>query len=382
MTARLLIFPTALILLLCGSAKSQIATNPKPVPIAPPLPFTTQLKKTVVFITTNCLHQPTPEERARMEPANLAKLKPEEQAEWQHELSGDLTPEEFAKMTPAQRATVRFDPHSGTGFIVFVPDGRAGKDQGFQYLVTNRHVVQPGIEHGSPCDALEYRVALNHKGDTVAAPVHAVVAGIYPTTSWMYPSDSAVDIAVVPISVPESEWDIMQVPVDIFATPEMIEHNEIVEGDPVVFAGLFIQYSGGHRLNPVVRSGSIAMLPDDLVPTTLGMLGRVYLAEAHTFGGNSGSPMFVDVNKFKNVLGSNYRLLGIVTGEVFETNNFTLQVTTSYNLNVAANSDVSMIVPADEIRSVLYSASLQQSRDKAIADLHRQPPSEEFADRK
>jgi predicted RNA-binding protein with TRAM domain len=31
----------------------------------------------------------------------------------------------------------------GTGFFVFVPDTRVGKDGGFVYLATNRHVAEP-----------------------------------------------------------------------------------------------------------------------------------------------------------------------------------------------------------------------------------------------
>jgi hypothetical protein len=37
----------------------------------------------------------------------------------------------------------------GTCFFIFYPDERVGKDQGFAYLVTNRHVAMPGIEDGS-----------------------------------------------------------------------------------------------------------------------------------------------------------------------------------------------------------------------------------------
>jgi hypothetical protein len=84
-------------------------------------------------------------------------------------------------------------------------------------------------------------------------------------------------------------------------------------------------------------------------------------------GGNSGSPMFVDLDKFKNTLGIDYRFLGVVTGEVRESSDLTLQVTTTYSGTVAANSNVSVIVPASQVKDLLLSPPLQQGRDAYVA---------------
>lgn len=100
---------------------------------------------------------------------------------------------------------------------------------------------------------------------------------------------------------------------------------------------------------------------------TLHKLGRIYLVEVHSFSENSGSPVFIDTNKFVNPLGPSYYLLGVISGEVQETSDFTLHVTTSYTANVVANSDVSVVVPASEIKSILYSPSLQAERDAWVA---------------
>ncbi len=348
-----------------SSAVSQTApvTSDKTPPPTPTLPFTTQLKKTVGFITTYCLHQPTADELAKMTPEAKALLAPDAREEWERELAANLTPEELSKMTIEQKGKVRVDTHSGTGFLVTVPEPRIGKDDSFEYFVTNKHVSQPGIEDGKVCDVLGYSITFNHHGDTIHMQTESVAANV----TWYYSSDLAVDIAVLPVSLTLSDWDIEFIPVSLFVTPEMVRGNEIAEGDPVTFAGLFVQYTGSRKVEPIVRSGSIAMLPDDPIPATLKRPAHVYLADAHAFSGNSGSPMFVDINKFKTGIGYDYRLLGVVAGEVHEQNDFTLQITASINGSVNENSDISVVVPAAEVRTILESDTVKKLRDDYVA---------------
>jgi hypothetical protein len=109
------------------------------------------------------------------------------------------------------------------------------------------------------------------------------------------------------------------------------------------------------------------MIPEGPMETTLHKSGRIYLAEAHAFHGNSGSPVFVDINRFTNAISFSYKFLGVISGEVPETADFSLQVTTTYSANVSANSDISTVVPADEVKSILDSSALQGERDAFVA---------------
>jgi hypothetical protein len=60
--------------------------------------------------------------------------------------------------------------------------------------------------------------------------------------------------------------------------------------------------------------------------------------------------LFVDTNRFANVIGApNYKLLGVISGEVRESEDFVLRVTASYDASIAANSGVSVVVPAMEL---------------------------------
>lgn len=361
MRSKLLLLAAALIACPNGSpsAVGQTQTTQTVPAAAPqPLPFPTQLKKTVVFIRTNCVHMPTGDE--------LSAMSPRDRARW--------TDEEIAKLKPEEFAQLRQDSYFGTGFIAAVPDVRLGKDISFLYLVTNRHVARPGVENGRPCKVVNYSFSLNHVGQGQASMPYLQSLVANPGGFWTFPDDESVDLAATAFTVAFNDFDFKSVSIDQFVSQEMINKGEVVEGDPVIFTGLFIQYSGVTRLEPVVRSGTIAMLPSDLVQTTLRKLGHVYFAEAHAFGGNSGSPMFVDISKFKGGLGFDYRFLGVVTGEIKESADLTLEVSTTYAGTVAANSNVSVIVPAFEVKSLLLSAAFQRQRDAYVASLPTTQP--------
>lgn len=403
----------------CISLTAQAQVNPNnPATPTPTKPFPTQIKNTVVFLETTCLHdfhpdiaQLTPDVLSKIPPqqvevikqklttviVQMEKLKPstnkltsEEIAELKPErLSGldvpqmvnlvgkmtSLTIEDIKQLTPREIATLPVDSHLGTGFLVVVPDeripipaGNENLDNGFGYLVTNRHVAQPGIEDGKPCNVLNYSVWLNRKRDSVNKTRHAESVGLGNSMIWHFSTDDSVDLAVTPFSPPLEVYDFQRIPIKFFTTQEMVDKKLVVEGDPVLFSGLFIQtFQQVHRLEPIVRSGTLAMVPDGEMETTLHKLGRIYLTEVHAFGGNSGSPVFIDTNKFSNPLGSSYTLLGVISGEVQETSDFVLHIATSFTATVGANSDVSVVVPANQIKDILYSSPLQAERDAFVA---------------
>jgi hypothetical protein len=290
-------------------------------------------------------------------------MSPEERTKW--------TPDAIAALTPQQITTMKKDRWLGTGFFVEVLDPRLdpkpGAGYGYNYLVTNRHVAQPGIEHGHPCRVTGRSIGANHKNGPNGS-VHLMMIPIPVDGTWSYPQDDAVDLAVAHASASHDEWEFQQFTDAMFVSKEELDQEKVVEGDSVMFAGLFVQYVGGSRLEPIVRSGKIAMLPRDQINTTLGKPGRVLLAEVHSFGGNSGSPMFVEEPVNRSVAGFTYRFLGVVAGEVFETSDLTLQTTTSYKGNLQANSNVSMIVPAEEVKKMLFTPALVDERDRATAE--------------
>ncbi len=88
----------------------------------------------------------------------------------------------------------------GTRFFVWVPDTRLGENKGFVYLVTNRHVAQPGIDLGQP-----YQVRAVYLRMNLATPEQGIqsVAGeitLNDQVHWFFPSDDAADLAILPLA--------------------------------------------------------------------------------------------------------------------------------------------------------------------------------------
>jgi hypothetical protein len=311
-----------------------IPTSPASVaaaPVANSEPIVTQFKKTVVFLETDCI---------------------------------------VTDSTGAAKVV----PYLGTGFLVIDHDERFPAVQGFNYLVTNRHVTMPGIEDGEPCRVQGYKIRFNLKNAAADGSYTEVIPG-GASVPWVYPSDRAIDLAVTSISLDSARYAQLTFPSSLFLTTEEAKQNHIVEGDSVLFTGLFVQFIGQVRSEPIVREGKIAMIPDEQVPTTLRSLGNVYLVDAHVFGGNSGSPMLVNLGGQRDnglTAGFNYHLLGLISGYVQETSDFKLQAVAGYAGTVVANSGVAMVVPAQQILDLLNCDALLSLRQQQFAAL---PPS-------
>jgi hypothetical protein len=92
------------------------------------------------------------------------------------------------------------------------------------------------------------------------------------------------------------------------------------------------------------------------------------LGDVHIFHGNSGSPVFVDVQT--GGIGFDYRFLGVVSGNFSEDQEFNLEIDTTVKGTEHANSGIAVIVPADELKSLIEDdPMLKASRATAIKAL-------------
>lgn len=241
-------------------------------------------------------------------------------------------------------------------------DARIGQGQAFSYLVTNRHVISPLID-GVRAVPRRVSIQANLKDEVNGSFLLKAEIPIS-TFKWYYPDDPSVDLAITPLGLPQEEVDRTAIDRDIFVTEDDVKQHRIAEADPVVFAGFFLQYPGQKRIEPIVRRGILAMLPNEPIVFEDGTNARLYLADAHVFLGNSGSPMFINVSR---VVGYDYRFLGVVSGYVFEDEDLTLHVATTFTGRVKANSGISTVVPAWQVGALLDSPDLKKLRDDYVA---------------
>jgi hypothetical protein len=258
---------------------------------------------------------------------------------------------------------------SGTCFFVMYEDKRvAGGKGGFVYLVTNRHVAAPGVEDGHPYRIVWTKIRMNQRGERAASEDEMVPVGRQ--LRWYFPADDSVDLAVMSTKPDESKYDYVSIPTSVFATRDIVEQQQVSEGDSVLFTGYFYQFPGMRKFEPILREGVLAMIADEPMETTLKKPGSLYLAELHVFGGNSGSPVLVNLGGIRNGgirAGYDYRLLGIVSGYYHEDADLTLTVATTYKGKLEQNSGISMIVLVDKLKELLDSPALQAQRDSEIA---------------
>lgn len=254
----------------------------------------------------------------------------------------------------------------GTGFFMSFPDNRLPGGGNFVYLVTNRHVALCTNDNGHAMDVESISITLNQRTPNDEDVSHEGFLNPLGNVRWYLPSDDSVDLAVLPLAPDPNRFDYMSVPSSMLAGIDLLKENRVIEGEPVFFTGFFYQFPGMTRMEPIVRRGIIAMMPKDKVPF-VGNAEEVYLADMHVFGGNSGSPAFINLAGMREnmvIPGESYWLLGVANANVSEDENFNLQLTTTIQGKGIANSGISTIVPAYELKALLD--DLQSLRDEAV----------------
>jgi hypothetical protein len=252
----------------------------------------------------------------------------------------------------------------GTVFFVSVLQ----EQMRFSYMVTAKHVAD--ALDGSDC---VIRVN-NRDGRSVIFEASGV-------RWWHHPTESVtVDSAVRPLSL-EIDHAVATISQTMFATPEIIEEYHIGIGDEVHIAGLFSRVTETAKNQPVVRTGNIAMMPDEKIDfSSIGQIDA-YIIETKSFGGLSGCPVFArhtvstpiteeigepPAGRHRRLygVGSSY-LLGSMIGHWVVP-----KVPKEFDptLSEAVNMGLSAVVPLYKIQEVLNHPELAEMRHSEIAE--------------
>jgi hypothetical protein len=175
-----------------------------------------------------------------------------------------------------------YDPDSkafhprGTGFLVqHVREGRP-----IYYLVTAHHVIRRLPNPN------KFAVRMNH-ADGRARILHSP-----PWLKWWrHPTDKSVDAVV-------TGWGLRDYPYKLFhtarfLTPQNLVRTMIGVGDEVYIVGMFRKAAGVNQITPMVRTGHLAMMATERIPTANYGAAFMHLIEAFSLAGFSGSPVFV-----------------------------------------------------------------------------------------
>jgi hypothetical protein len=281
-------------------------------------------------------------------------------------------PDEYLKCVAFVGETNSSDPTGvngdlhATGFLVSLPCQRpelAG--QQLVYFVTAKHVANDLSGRNI------YFLVNTREGTTAAIP--GVLSPRYGhATWWLHPSDKTADVAVTQVGITPN-LDIKTIEIDRLGTSERLKKFEIGVGDEVFFMGLFTPASNNSRVLPIVRHGSLAMMPSEQIQTEIGF-ADVYLIEARSIGGISGSPVFVrptvsvglPANPFGHAcsmgVGNIPTLLGLAHGhwdiKDWKLNDTRIEPVQSGGVNIG----IAIVVPAIKIYETLYQSELVAER--------------------
>jgi hypothetical protein len=244
--------------------------------------------------------------------------------------------------------------YGGTAF--YVAATQEGDDSSdYVYLVTAKHNLTMAVEHSKDGKIL---IRPNWRDPNKTAPIE--------TTRKQWVDHDDADVSILDIQLEELAYS--AVADSMILTDETRDGDGIGIGDELQIIGLFVQHRGINRNVPIVRTGTIAAMPDpdELVDTGLGPM-EAYLAEVRSLGGLSGSPVFVVVPPGRIKRSAPYthfatHLLGVIHGhwdvDVSETDY------AAGTEKEKINQGIAVVVPSAKILE-LINAPKEQARRKA-----------------
>ena len=223
----------------------------------------------------------------------------------------------------------------GTGFLIFVPVPEMGKDAsgnnlGCYFIVTAKHMIrQVSPEKKAGGYAKKVTVNFNmlpkdEKAQVLRGQSDIDIIDARGDLRWFVDdADPVADVALYPVFVNPKTVEFKTIDQKIFVTKDLLKEKHVNENDEVLFAGLFANFIGAQKNYPIVRHGHLALLPKEDIAIDADKPDKkteIYMADVPSFGGNSGSPVFLRLGPLREGLsvdlnvGYNYYLLGLISG--------------------------------------------------------------------
>lgn len=243
-----------------------------------------------------------------------------------------------------------------TSFMVSMPSSKIATGR-FYYAVTAAHIFKTPTEKPPV-------VIANKRGGGVKV--------LSMEGNWIGHPDEAVDVAVHPLLF-DPEVDLAACDVEDFFDEARNPEN-IGIGDEVFFPGLFTPVPGVEKIIPLVRHGNLAMLPGQQIQTSEGF-ADLYLIEARSIGGVSGSPVFARETVAMTLTRENgakvnmqgigvFKLLGLIQGHWDVDEAKINQAYIVHEPKRGVNLGIAKVVPASKILETLNQPVLVARRDE------------------
>lgn len=183
-----------------------------------------------------------------------------------------------------------------------------------------------------------------------------------PVSSWKFHPHT--DVAACPIDWPDDadahKLDIMTIPVAHLPKSGDDSRLKIVEGEEVFIVGMLNKFPGSQRIQPIVRTGTIALMPHEKIGVNFrGGTEEVnaYLLEMISWAGLSGSPVIAypqrDPRNPRSMdFLTPYIVLGLVHGALEEEEDAKVGRNRSIE-SIKLGMGIAVAIPGEDIYEVL-----------------------------
>jgi hypothetical protein len=249
---------------------------------------------------------------------------------------------------------------NGTAFFVGVKNP-SNANLYAVYLVTARHVLyKPKTK--DYCDKVFIRINKKGGGSEIGT-IPLVISG--ENRNVYVHGDASVDLVAIPMLPDQGKYEYKFLPDEYLTTKEDYDKLKIREGSDVFFTGLFSPYPGAEKNHPIVRFGRVALVTDEKIEWD-GQNMNLYLIEAGSYGGNSGSPVFFYLGSDREpgslLVGSPIlKLAGVMQGTFLDAQEIRAVDTAKAPISLS-NMGIAAVVPAFKLKELLDSDALKKAR--------------------
>lgn len=250
---------------------------------------------------------------------------------------------------------------NGTCFFVGVKIPQT--EMAFLYTVTAKHVLEENPATHAFFKQIYIRV--NTK-DGQSRMLALDLSHDGPQQNVFLHNDPTVDLAVIRVHLDDEKDDFKILPSDLILTKDDVSALKVTEGSEVFFTGLFTSHVGQRRNNPIVRFGRVALMTDEKIMWDRDQMVELYLVESASYGGNSGSPVFLFLGPERTpgrfMIGNRLvKLAGVMKGSFGELAPIQF-VETATKPIVRQSMGIAAVVPAYKLNEILFSDEVKARR--------------------